>query len=164
MKIYWGGILLVAAGLLLTACTASSTAIKAGELSIEDAWVRAAAVMGQTKDSMHTAGEAGTNTAAFFTIRNQGSQPDRLLAVESTAAKAVEIHQTKMENDIMRMSPLPDGIEIPAGGEVSLAPGGLHIMLIGLKEDLKAGSSLELTLVFEQAGRVSLTVPVKGME
>lgn len=99
--------------------------------------------------------------AAYLTIRNDGDQPDRLIAGETGIARAVEFHRIAAEGDLMRMQPLPEGVEIPAGGEVVFAPGGYHVMLIGLTENLRNGDDFELTLRFERAGDVEVPVDVR---
>ena len=106
---------------------------------------------------------SGATAAGFMTIANSGSEPDRLIAARTDIAMATEIHEMKEgKGGVMEMSPLADGLEIPAGGSVSLEPGGYHIMLIGIKEDLSPGMTYELTLTFEKAGDVTLTVPVQS--
>lgn len=89
----------------------------------------------------------------------------RLVAAESDAAEHVEIHEMLMENDVMRMRQVP-GLALPAGQSVVLKPGGYHIMLIGLKQQLKEGEQISLTLVFEQDGKQEkqvLEVPVRPL-
>ncbi len=104
---------------------------------------------------------AGSGTgAAFFTVTNNGAGDDRLVAAESDVAAAVEVHEMKMVGETMEMTPLPEGLPIPAGETVVLEPGGYHIMMIGLTRDLKAGETFELKLTFEQAGAVELNVPI----
>lgn len=99
--------------------------------------------------------------AAYLTIRNEGSQADRLLGAGTPAARAVELHATVREGDVMRMRALT-AIDLPPGETVALDPGGrLHLMLIGLKAALKAGDRISLTLRFERAGEVVLSVPVE---
>jgi len=110
---------------------------------VEDAWARAAG--------------AGDITGAFFTIDNAG-EDDVLLSADSDVAEAVEIHQTVMEGDIMRME-MQASVAVPSG-ELAFQPGSLHIMLIGLTQDLNAGDEFELTLTFEQAGAIVVSVEV----
>ncbi|HWV23894.1 MAG TPA: copper chaperone PCu(A)C, partial [Thermomicrobiales bacterium] len=102
--------------------------------------------------------------AAYLTITNTGDEPDRLIAVETDVAEAVEVHEVTMTNNVMEMSPLHDGLEIPAGETVSLEPGGYHIMLIGITKSLIAGEHYEMTLTFEHAGDVTVTVPILRSE
>ena len=103
----------------------------------------------------------GSGTAAAWcTITNHGDTDDRLVSAESEIAAAAEIHEMAMKGGTMTMSPLRDGIVIPAGETVTLEPGGFHIMYIGLTRDLKAGDTYKLTLTFEHGGEIELTVPV----
>ena len=69
----------------------------------------------------------------------------------------------KMDGNVMRMRELENGLEIPPGTTVSLAPGGFHLMLMGLKEPLKQGSTVPLTLVFDKAGSIDVELAVQGM-
>jgi len=104
---------------------------------------------------------AGGNGVIYLNLANEGSSPDVLLSVESQAAAAVEMHETKIdENDVMRMTPLSK-IEVPAGGSVSLEPGGKHIMLINLKQELKPAEKISLTLNFEKAGPLTVEAEVR---
>ena len=96
----------------------------------------------------------------YLTISNGGSADDRLLAVTSPAAGAVDLHQMRMDGDVMRMSAVPDGIVVPAGGSITLEPGGLHLMFSDLAAPLLAGEVVEVTLVFERAGEVVVVLPV----
>jgi copper(I)-binding protein len=98
--------------------------------------------------------------AAYLTITNNGDDADRLVSAETGMAGVVEIHEVKMSGGVMQMSPLADGLEIPAGETVTLEPGGYHMMLIGLTESLLAGEEYTLVLTFEKAGEVELTVPI----
>lgn len=95
----------------------------------------------------------------FLTIKNSGSD-DRLVAVESPLAGRVEIHEMKMENDVMKMRRLDDGIALPAGETVELKAGGLHLMFMDVKKPFAEGDAVPVTLVFEKAGKVDATFPV----
>jgi|GEM_PF-357306 len=108
----------------------------------------------------HGDGPMGGTGAAFMTIANAGAGPDRLLSIAGDAAETIEIHEMADEGGMMTMRPLAGGLEIPAGETVELKPGGYHVMMIGLRNDLNAGDSHELTLTFEKAGEVKVTVPV----
>ena len=101
--------------------------------------------------------------AAFMHIENHNELPDRLISANSAIADVTELHAHIHEGDIMRMVKV-DGIDIPAHGQVSLEPGGYHIMLIDLKKPLVAGQQLPLTLQFEHAGQVNVTVDVKSSD
>lgn len=96
----------------------------------------------------------------FLTIRNGGAGEDRLVAVESPAAARVEIHEMKMENDVMKMRKLDDGVAVPAGETVELKAGGLHLMFMDVKTPFKEGDAVPVTLVFEKAGKVDAAFPV----
>lgn len=98
-------------------------------------------------------------SGAFMLIKNTGAAADSLVSASSEVAEMVQIHETSMENGVMSMREVP-GIEIPAGGEAILKPGGYHIMLMGLKRELKAGESIVIVLQFQNAGEISLSVPV----
>jgi copper(I)-binding protein len=99
----------------------------------------------------------------YVTIRNDGDTADRLVSVSTAAAEKAEMHETKMENGVMQMRPLPDGIPIPAHATATLAPGSAHLMLIGLKQPLKQGDSFQARLVFEQAGEIDVTFQVEAV-
>lgn len=99
---------------------------------------------------------------AFVTITNKGATDDRLVSVSSPAAGVGQIHEMSMQGDIMKMRPLADGIVIPAGATVTLAPAGLHIMFMGLKQPFVEGQTIKVTLTFEVAGSVDLDLPVLG--
>ena len=115
-------------------------------LSLSSAWVRP------------TLG-AGRTTAAYVSITNNGTTADRLVAAEVPHASSVEIHTAGMEDGIMRMRRL-EGLDIAPGATVLLAPGGFHIMVIGLSEPIKSGEEVPLTLVFEEAGSLTITATV----
>jgi copper(I)-binding protein len=103
---------------------------------------------------------AGGNGAVYFMVMNNTAQADRLVAVESDVAAAAELHESVEENNVIRMEPRPDGFEIPAGGSVTLAPGGKHVMLMNLKAPLVEGESFTITLRFQHAPAISLTAPI----
>lgn len=96
--------------------------------------------------------------AAWLTIRNAGGA-DRLTGAESPAADRIELHTHVHEGGVMMMRRV-EGIEVPAGGEAALEPGGDHLMLFGLKAALAPGDAFPLTLIFEKAGRVTVEVRV----
>lgn len=123
---------------------------KLGAIEITQPWSRA------TPPTAPTAG-------GFLTITNKGATPDRLIAARTAAAGQAEIHQMKMEGDVMRMREVEKGLDIPAGATVTLAPGGYHLMMIGLKAPLKAGTRVPVTLVFEKAGSIDVELDVQAM-
>lgn len=106
--------------------------------------------------------KAGAKVAAgFMVIENKGSTPDRLVAVNSAVAGTIQIHSMSIENGVMKMAELPDGLEIPAGGKVELKPKGLHIMFIDLKEPILLEVPFDAELVFEKAGTVKVEFMVE---
>jgi copper(I)-binding protein len=139
MKTKW--ISLFAVVLLLSACQP-----KAAGLSIRDAWARPAT--------------SGNNSAVYFVINNPGDQGDSLLSASTDIAQAAELHMSMVEGDVMTMKK-QDQVAVPAGGDIGFEPGGLHVMLIGLNQDLKVGDTFSLTLNFAKAGSRKLTVTVK---
>jgi hypothetical protein len=135
----------VLAALALAACGGSGGTT--GGITVSDAWAR-------TSPMMDRAG------AAYMILQNSGAAEDKLLSAESDVAQTIELHETKEMNGMMSMSPVPN-IPVPAGGKTELKPGGLHVMLIGLNRELKAGDKVQLTLNFEKAGKVPVTAEVK---
>lgn len=105
--------------------------------------------------------EAG-NGAVYMTLMNEGGQPDVLLSAETDVAEVVELHETKMEGDVMKMSPI-SSIEVPAGSSVNLEPGGKHIMLINLKQQLMPGEKIKLILNFEKSGQKTIEAEIREM-
>jgi hypothetical protein len=136
------------AALLAAAPTAFAQTGGTPNINVEQPWARAT--------------PAGAATGAvYMTLANKGDAADRLTAASSDAAGKVQIHEMAVVNGIMKMHQLDDGLAIPAGGSVTLKPGGYHVMLIGLKKPLVAGQTLPLTLTFAKAGTISLTVPIQ---
>lgn len=143
------------AALLLVSC-GQQPASQGPAVTVSDVWARPARMAAEGHGM-------GMTSAVYFVIRNRGSQADRLVAATTAVAGRVELHETRQEGDMMRMVPV-QAVEIPAGGEVVFKPGGLHVMLMDLKRDLKVGDSFELTLKFERAGELTVTVPVRQGE
>lgn len=92
----------------------------------------------------------------FMAIVNNGTEPDRLIGIESDIAAKSEVHESKVDANGVGTMEHVDAIEIPPGGTVSLEPGGLHIMFMGLKAKLTEGEMQKATLIFETAGRVEV--------
>lgn len=136
-------LLAFAASLLI----AGSAVAQTGQPKIENAWARA------------TPGKA-ENGAAYLTIVSPVA--DRLTAVSTPEAKTAELHEMTTQGGIMKMRPLENGIDLPAGQPVTLKPGGIHIMLMGLKQPLKKGESFPLTLTFEKGGTEQVNVAVEA--
>lgn len=99
-------------------------------------------------------------SGGYMTIKNNGDTPDRLIAASVDFAGKTEIHEMAMENDVMKMRELADGLEIPAGGEVVLKPGGYHVMFMQLGEQLKKGEMRKAVLTFEKAGTIEVEFAV----
>ena len=102
--------------------------------------------------------------AFYFTVVNHADEADRLLGISSDAAQTLEVHNVEMTDGVMKMSPQHDGVEIPAHGELVLAPGSYHVMMIGLTESLLDGEEFTATLHFEKAGDVEIVVPIFMIE
>ena len=101
----------------------------------------------------------------YLKITNTGTTPDRLVSGTSAVSGRFEVHEMSMDNGVMKMRLLKDGIEIKPGETVELKPGGFHIMMLDLKEPIKEGARVKGTLVFEKAGSVDIEyaiVPVGG--
>ena len=122
---------------------------RVGTITVHEPWARA------------SIGNA-PNSAAYMTLETTGAEPDRLVASSSPVAEQAALHSHMMDGGVARMRPV-DAVEIAPGAPTVLAPGGLHIMLIGLKQKLAPGDSVPLTLVFEHAGEITIEAPVRGM-
>ncbi|WP_137126953.1 copper chaperone PCu(A)C [Roseomonas sp. HF4] len=138
---------LLAAAVAVAALPAAAQDRAAGDIRIVRPWTRAAG--------------ANANGAGFMTLRNGGTEADRLLSAATPAARTVELHTLIREGDVMRMRPVQD-IPVPPGATVELRPGGLHIMLIGLAAPLQQGGRVPLTLRFERAGEVQVELVVES--
>jgi periplasmic copper chaperone A len=96
----------------------------------------------------------------YVTIHNGGGSDDRLVSVKSSAAGKVELHEMKMQGDVMKMRELKDGIAISAGATIALSPNTMHLMFKQVKTPFKQGAVVPVTLTFEKAGAVELSLPV----
>ena len=134
----------------LFATSACAEDVKAGDLVISQEWARA------TPGGSKTGG-------GFLTIENKGSTPDKLIGASADVAGKVEVHEMKMDGGVMKMRPVEGGVAIDPGKTVKLAPGGYHLMMMNLKKPLKQGEKLPVTLQFEKAGKVSVTLDVEGV-
>ena len=99
----------------------------------------------------------------YLSIANEGAEDDRLVAIRTEVSETVEIHRTTVVDGRARMSPQPDGVAIPAGDVVRFEPGGLHVMLLGLRRELKAGDRFPVVLRFEKGGETTVEVEVRGL-
>ncbi len=119
----------------------------------------AAATVAVEKPFARKAMKAQRNSAAFMTLRNSGPAV-AVVAAESPVAEIVELHTHIHDKGVMRMRKI-DKIDVPAGGEVTLQPGGLHVMLLGLKQDLNEGDTITVTLKFNDGSSKVIEAPVK---
>jgi len=100
---------------------------------------------------------------AFLSIENKGKEADKLIGVSSPVAKSAEIHTMSMDGNVMRMREVGE-IDLPPAGTVDMKPGhGYHIMLMGLNQPLKAGDKFPMTLTFQKAGKIEVSVVVTDM-
>ncbi|ENN89129.1 hypothetical protein RHSP_61654 [Rhizobium freirei PRF 81] len=126
---------------------AGSAASKLGDLVISGGYVRAM-LPGQPVGG------------GYITIHNGGKVADKLTSVTSSAAGKVELHEMKMDGEIMKMREIKDGIAIPAGATVTLAPNTMHMMFKQVKAPFKKGGAVPVMLMFEKAGMIDLNLPV----
>ncbi len=149
---------------MLSACAAPAPA--GPKIQVENAWARpTAGSMGAASPTPGMPGmpampESGPTSAVYFVIVNDGSAADALIGASSNVAKVVELHETLIKNNVAEMDPVAQ-VEIPAHGRIELKPGGFHLMLIGLTQDLTVGETLKLTLQFEKSGAIVLNVPIR---
>ena len=120
----------------------------AGPVAVIEPWIRAA--------------ESGRTTAAYFTLCNAQDRSDALIAVRTNAAAAVELHETARSADGVVSMTRKDAFELPPSELVALAPGGAHIMLIGVENALTPESVVALTLEFRNSPPVSIEAEVRG--
>jgi uncharacterized protein YcnI len=139
-----------APGVRIAGTATAPQLVKAGALNIEQPWSRA------------TPGGAKVG-GGYLRITNGGTTPDRLVGGSFPLAGKVEVHEMRMEGDVMRMKPVEGGLEIKPGATVELKPGGFHLMFMDLKEPLKEGQTVKGTLTFEKAGSVAVEYAVRGM-
>ncbi len=140
---------------------ASGTTVQTGSaMAVENAWARPAKPMP----------DMGSSSAAYFVLRNTGSEDDALVSVSTDVAGKAELHETvpaqqtgqhdHNASDAMTMRPV-DKVAVPAGGTVEFRPGGLHVMLMDLKRELAVGDRFQLTLTFEKGGAQIVEVEVR---
>ena len=113
------------------------------------------------KDQWIRPGAEKMATSLYFTLENNGSEADTLYAVETDIAKMVQIHETYSNGDVMGMREIGK-ILIEAGSSVKLEPGGMHIMVMRLKKDIKNGDEIEFKLHFRNAGIIKITAKAKS--
>ncbi len=101
--------------------------------------------------------------AGYLVVNNKGTTADKLVSATTAAAGRVEIHEMAMKDGVMTMRPLGGGLTIEPGKSITLAPGGFHLMLMELKAPFKQGDKVPLTLVFEKAGKIDVTLNVEAI-
>lgn len=130
-------------------------------IQLENAWVRRTPPMAQQEQGGHGGSALSpNNSAVYVTVSNHGSEPDTLVSASTDIATTVELHQTVEKDGKMVMQPRPQ-FDIPAGETLDMKPGSYHIMLLGLKQALKPGDAVNVTLTFQQAGKMSMEALVK---
>jgi periplasmic copper chaperone A len=133
----------------LSASAASAADYKVGALEIDNPWSRAV--------------PKGAKVAAgYMKIKNTGAEPDRLVGGSTSVAGGFMVHEMSMDNGVMKMRPLPSGLEIKPGDTVELKPSSFHIMMTDLKEPIQRGKPFKATLQFEKAGAVEVDFAVEA--
>ncbi len=134
--------------LAILAVPAAAHRYEAGSIDLHHPWTRAT--------------PPGAAVAVVYVeIVNTGEESDRLVAISSPAAEGGEIHETKMDGDVMQMRRIEGGVEIPPGATVALKPGGIHGMLTKLKQSFVQDSTVKATLTFEKAGTIEVELVVE---
>lgn len=123
---------------------------KAGSIEIDHPWSRA----------MPPGAKTGVG---YLVLKNEGTGADRLTSITSPVATAVEVHDMSITDGVMTMRKVDGGLALPPGGEAKLAPGGLHLMLVGVKEPFREGQMIPLNLTFEKAGTIEVQMKVDAM-
>jgi copper(I)-binding protein len=143
-------ILVLTAALALMAGPALAQSYKVGAIEIEQPWARATP-------------KGASIGAAYMKITNTGTEPDRLVGGSIAFARRFEVHSMTMEQGVMKMREVKDGLEIKPGETVELKPGGYHVMFVDLKEPLKKGEDVTVTLTFAKAGTIDVKYPVEAI-
>jgi len=133
----------LAGTLLLGACGESKG------IEVNDVWARAST--------------QGANSAVYLVIQNHNAETDELIGADSDVADATEVHQSKMENDVMKMVHV-DSVPLEPSQKVEFVPGGYHVMLIGLRHDLRAGDEFEVTLQFKNNPNITVKAMVRDAD
>jgi copper(I)-binding protein len=118
-------------------------------ITVHDAWLRAS--LGQSP-----------NTAGYMKIENRGATEDRLVSVAVAGANMAHVHESVMKDGVMQMKAV-DALSVKPGEAVEFKPGGLHVMVMGLKTPLKAGETVQLRLQFARAGEITVNAQVRGL-
>ena len=140
-------LLLAFVGLAAPQPASAQTQTAGPSIEVTHAWARATATMAKTG-------------AVYFMVANKGTEDDRLVGASTSVADKAQLHETIADKGVMKMRPVA-ALEVKAGGEAMLEPGKMHLMLVGLKAPLKIGQHFPVTLTFEKAGAVEVTVTVE---
>jgi hypothetical protein len=130
--------------------TTGAATFRLGDLTVTSPWTRA------TPGGAKIAG-------GYLKITNNGTTPDRFVGAKSAQADHVEIHEMSMSDGVMKMRPLPNGLEIKPGETVELKSGGYHLMFMDLKQPLKQGDTFKVRLQFEKAGSLDVDFNVNAL-
>ena len=133
--------------LFLTACASSENPMAGSGINVNNPWARSAMM--------------GENGAAYMLVQNNSNAEDAIVGVSSDVAGAVEIHLSQMKADGTMEMIQQKSIPLPAKSKLEFKPGSYHVMLIGLKRELKTGEEITLTLQFKDHEDITLTIPVK---
>jgi len=147
MKVFGSAVFTIAVGL---AAPSIAHGYKTGDLQIGHPWARA------------TPGGAKVG-GGYLSVTNNGTAPDRLISATFSDADHVEIHEMSMDGGVMKMRPLPNGIEIKPGETIKLSPENGHLMFMGLKAPLKQGDKVKGQLTFEKAGPVDVEFKIDSI-
>jgi periplasmic copper chaperone A len=129
---------------------AQAHSFKKGDLDVIHPWTRVT--------------PGGVNAGSgYLKIRNNGKEADRMTGATFDGTEAVEVHEMTMDGDVMKMRQIKDGVAIKPGETVEFKPGGMHLMLLGLKKPIVEGADLKGTVTFEKAGKVDVEFLVKPL-
>jgi copper(I)-binding protein len=142
--------LVLAALASLAGLAAQAQEFEGGDITIDKVWSRATP-------------KGAAVGVGYLVIHNHSATPDRLTGGAADFAANVSVHEMSKDNGVMRMRELTSGLDIPANGEVVLSPGGYHVMFTGLKQSLKPGDSVKVSLTFEHAGTIAVEFAVGGV-
>ena len=131
---------------LALAGSAHAATYRLGTLEVANPWSRPAAANG--------------NGGGFMTIVNRGAGADALVAVETPAARKTEVHRSSTAGGVMKMERQDAGVAIPAGKQMAFAPGGYHVMFLGLTKATKLGDKIPATLVFKSGAKLKVEFQV----
>jgi copper(I)-binding protein len=136
--------------MMFGATQAFAQSFKTGTIEVDQPWLRATP-------------KGADSTAGYFRIVNSGTTADRLTGGSSSLASSVQFHEMTMTNGVMKMRPLPNGLEIKPGETIELKPNSFHAMFVGLKQPVKQGDHVKGTLTFEKAGDLEVEFAVESI-